>query len=155
MNQAEGSGHSYNKYCYRRWVHKGQWQVSVFTVIAENSRLCQWTSLFTASEQLLYTQTHLCLSPAPQKSLLLMEPVMCKKLLVWGLTQHPWSGPNWTKSKLALLSLNRKVRITASAIPLPGTHPRSRAESPSSRWLSECLSYRSRWHCSNLMQESF
>lgn len=49
----------------------GQWLVSVFAIIAENSRWNQWRTLFMISEQLLYTQPHLCLSPALRKSLLL------------------------------------------------------------------------------------
>lgn len=144
-----------NKYSYSRWTHKGQCWVSVFTITAEHSRWSQWRTLFMVSEQLLYTQPHLCLSPALRKSLLFHATSDVQERDVLGLTQYSSLGPHWTKSKLAPLSWNRKGCITTSSVPLPGTRPRSQAESPSSRWLSECLSYLSRWHCSNLMQGSF
>ena len=125
-----------------------QWLQSTADDVNEHLCLRHLSSFCTLSPTSVSLQH--CKSPFS-----LTELMMCKKLLCLGLTQHPSFGPNWTKTKLARLSLNREVCITASAIPLPGTHPRSRAESPSSRWLSECLSYLSRWHCSNLMQESF
>lgn len=128
-------------------------RISIYNICREQQMMPRSIFVYGIWAAFVRSAPPLPLSSTSKASL--MELVMHEKLLGLGLARQPSFGPKWTKIKLALLSLNRKARITASAIPLPGTHPRSRAESPSSRWLSESLSYPSRWHCSNLMQESF
>lgn len=95
---------SYNKYSYSRWTSKGQRQVSVITIIAGNSRLCQWTPLWYLSSFCTLSPTSACPQGCKNPSLYRM----CKKLLGLGLARLPLLSLSEPKANAVLLNCSRK-----------------------------------------------